>query len=499
VKSKLEEKQTESKQNERMIYLLILFGIILLGSLVFGICASRFMFPLNLGDYYESFIWSPARVAIAGQNPYAYSISPPYIMAPYGYVYYLFIGVGVKLFGLQLWFGRLLSIVSVLVCLWSVKQISFSITKDKQASLIALLSCIALYPVQLNFCVQRPDFTAFAFALLALQIAYNDDEGRRKFFVIICLALAFFCKHTITLPVFVAALLYWRKESRLNAIIVFLGTILLCGLGMYLLNITSQGGYVWQHFTHAGRLDFKIERVIENLLVMLKAPATLVLIAGIVITAFFARMKNLLSFNFSTIVKEGFTKEQVVVIHFLIACLLVLISTGRFGASINYYLEVSFTGSIVLSLSLHWLMQNHKTQLVQAILFLLILGGSFQMVRVIRGEYFRWKSLPYNQEIIETVNRLTPPESVCISVFPDLLTASGREFHFDDWLEYAVPWSPELNEIFKREVATGRYPAIIWHDSISEEKFQGYRLVRMKTPVPEKVHPVYLYVRDETK
>jgi hypothetical protein len=92
------------------------FVAVLLGISLLGLGSSRLSYPFDTGNY-EAFIWSPSRLAIGGQNPYSFALCPPYVMAPYGIVYYELIGLGTKLFGLQLWFGRLASMLAAAICL----------------------------------------------------------------------------------------------------------------------------------------------------------------------------------------------------------------------------------------------------------------------------------------------------------------------------------------------------------------------------------------------
>src|SRR5678816_1800438 len=66
---------------------------VLLGVSLLGLSSSRFFYPFDTGNY-EAFIWSPSRLAITGHNPYSFALSPPYVMAPYGIVYYELIGLG---------------------------------------------------------------------------------------------------------------------------------------------------------------------------------------------------------------------------------------------------------------------------------------------------------------------------------------------------------------------------------------------------------------------
>jgi hypothetical protein len=77
-----------------------------------------------------------------------------------------------------------------------------------------------------------------------------------------------------------------------------------------------------------------------------------------------------------------------------------------------------------------------------------------------------------------------------------LVVWNGCAFNFDDYGEYSGTWSPELIEIFEREIKAGRYVVILWADDKLEERFPNYRLIKMSQSPPEKYYPIYLYVRE---
>jgi hypothetical protein len=93
-------------------------------------------------------------------------------------------------------------------------------------------------------------------------------------------------------------------------------------------------------------------------------------------------------------------------------------------------------------------------------------------------------------EIVETVKSATPPDSVCLSVYPELLTRARRTFHFDDIMEYNDGFSPELQQVFREGISARRYAAILWHDN--RTTFTGYKLAQLKESPPGKFYRVYL-------
>ena len=96
---------------------LILTVSAMLVLLLMGISVSRIVYPFDVG-HFEACVWTPALLSAEGKNPYAYATQEPFVMAPYGYLYYLTVGVGLRLFGWQFWFGRTLTVFSAAVALW---------------------------------------------------------------------------------------------------------------------------------------------------------------------------------------------------------------------------------------------------------------------------------------------------------------------------------------------------------------------------------------------
>jgi hypothetical protein len=116
-------------------------------------------------------------------------------------------------------------------------------------------------------------------------------------------------------------------------------------------------------------------------------------------------------------------------------------------------------------------------------------------MRVLRGEYFRWQSLNYYQEVFNRTAEFTPLNSACVSIIPEMALRNNCALHFDDYQEYTSDWAPELEEIFERETRAGHYAVIIWYNDKLNLRFPNYRLVPMSQNVPDKFYPVYLYAR----
>jgi 4-amino-4-deoxy-L-arabinose transferase-like glycosyltransferase len=135
----------------------VALAIVALVTSLIGVSLSRLVYPYDVG-YYEAVVWEPSLLAANGLNHYNYALRPPFVMAPYGYLYYLMIGLGLRLFGLQLWLGRLTSILAaaiIVICIW---RISGSLTREPQAAAFAVVVFLSSITLQSWIAVQRSRF-----------------------------------------------------------------------------------------------------------------------------------------------------------------------------------------------------------------------------------------------------------------------------------------------------------------------------------------------------
>jgi 4-amino-4-deoxy-L-arabinose transferase-like glycosyltransferase len=482
----------------------VVLAIIALVTSLIGVSLSRLVYPYDVG-YYEAPVWGPSLLAANGLNPYNYALRPPFVMAPYGYLYYLMIGLGLRLFGLQLWLGRLMSILAaavIVICVW---RISMSLTRKPQAAAFAVVVFLSSITLQSWIAVQRPDLPALALAFAGIALVFRRDDRPDKIdlkslLIASLFAAAFFFKQTFILPPLVAFARYLQMGRRRQAIFVLIATVSLCGLGMAALNANAQAGHFWQSFTLTRTIPHSYSQAVQMLAALLKSPSVWVLF---IIAGLFAfdvsdlrnrkTQENIehAEFSWRTLKSPGL----LMCAYFIAAGALAFITSSRVGANVNYYLEPGVVISIITSIV--WARLSHGRRFYRGLPLLLLLfalSGLFQMARGARGEYFRWQGLSYYNEIVSTLSGLTQSQSVSISVYPELSAAAGREYHFGDWIQYLDGRSSELQKVFREAIETKSYTAIIWHEK-DANLFPGYSLAPMSAPLPERFYHVYLYVR----
>jgi hypothetical protein len=65
-------------------------AMIALSLLLGALSVSRLTYPFDVG-HFEACVWTPSMMSAEGRNPYQFALREPFVMAPYGYFYYLLV------------------------------------------------------------------------------------------------------------------------------------------------------------------------------------------------------------------------------------------------------------------------------------------------------------------------------------------------------------------------------------------------------------------------
>lgn len=250
---------------------------------VFGIGVSRALYPYDVG-HLEGGVWAPSQLIVQGQNPYSPVVAenPPYVMAPYGPLYYVLIGVGLELFGAQFWFGRALSMAALAICLWCLARLITRLSGEAHLVAPGLAFFLTQLPVAYWIGMQRPDFVALAFSVSAVTLALsqNHDATQKHFasrplLIAVLAVAAIFCRQTAVLPLILIAAWYCaRREWRTLVVFTATATALLLGFG-WLLNTSSNGGYVWQQFLLSASVSKSAQLMAAHFAILFVAPSAI--------------------------------------------------------------------------------------------------------------------------------------------------------------------------------------------------------------------------------
>jgi hypothetical protein len=315
----------------------------------------------------------------------------------------------------------------------------------------------------------------------------------------VLLASAVFFKQTLLLAIFIATARYLQVGKRRAALGTLLGTLGMIGLVAVLLNSSSGGGYFRQDFVLLLHVPYSYRAAIRMGLNLVEAPSIFITLS-LIIASLISRVKSRSGLEFparATISRVVKSPRALVYVYLAGATLLAFVTSARSGANVNYYVEAAAVAAIAVALSWDGCAAKSTRSAIHVLgVGLLTLAGGFQLARMGRGEYFRWQSLPYYREIVSTLEQYAPQGSTCFSVYPDLIAAASREYHFGDYVQYVDNRAPELGEFFRRAIETHKYPVMIWSDPNESDVFPEYRLIPMKQPMPAGFYPVYLYVLD---
>jgi hypothetical protein len=494
-------------------YFFIKLSVCLIALMAAGIAVSRLAYPFDVG-LWEGVVWEPARLIASGHNPYNFGARPPFVMAPYGPIYYLIVGLGLNLFGHQFWFGRALSVVAMCVCLVCVARLATILTRrndeaagNREAAPVAMLAVLSSLSVQYWIAVQRPDLIALAFAFAGLTIVFQarpeapDRITARSWVVVALFVAAYLCKQTVFLPVGVAALRYFQLRKPKQAVFILGMTVAVCTLVVLALNVFGEGGHFWQHFVLASDVPRRMKQIVRNSQIMLGAATTWIMLLVIIVPVLvwlarsFIGREAKLSVNRSSLLDALKSPATLIWAYLVAASTIALATSSLVGAYINYWLEPSLVASIVFALI--WTRirssvgEGRRWPLL--ILLCLTLNSGYMLQHIGRREYFRWSSVPYYNEIVTTLYRSTAPGDTVFSQFPEVAVYARRAYHFGDSYQYIDGRSVELKNLFREALASKRYAAIVW---TRYRQFPGYRYVPTSTPHPEKGYRFYLYVRE---
>ncbi|MGE0126790.1 MAG: hypothetical protein AB7U82_01705 [Blastocatellales bacterium] len=498
-------KQVFSRLNDKFD----LGALIALALMLCALSVSRLIYPFDLG-HFEACVWTPSLMSAQGHNPYGFALREPFVMAPYGYFYYLIVGLGVRLFGWQLWFGRALTVVSAVVCVVWIAKIAWALTRDRRAAMLAVIFFLSTNVLFHWVGVHRPDLLAMAFSFAALALVFTsrdepDRIGWRVLMVIALLVSAFFFKQTALLPIAVAIARYLQLGKMRLAMTILAGVALICSIIALALNATSDGGYFWQHLTLMKQTPQNYDWALKWFIAIFKSPSTwigLAVVYGAIVSRFGWAPFRIASLTRERLISLLQSPGALLLAYFVVAFTFAFVTSSRVGAYINYYLEALIVLAIIVALSWKQLsagrLGGKSRYLYTAAVCLFALGAEIEFWRLYHAESFRYRSEAYYREIVETLAREVPPQSTIISVHPELATASGHNYHFGDFLQYGDGRSEQLREVIQREISSGRYRAVVWVQADSP-MMKGYRLVPMKQSAHEKYYPVYLYLRDDSQ
>lgn len=482
--------QIDVKELRLRKFLIIGIAISSLVLIVSGV--SRSIFPFDSG-HHEGGLWAPSEILLEFKNAYSleYSYEKPFAMSPYGVLYYVVVGLGMKLFGTQFWFARFLSVILSYVCCRAIYKIVMYSHGNKNGALLAVFIFLSAFPLQAWIGLQRPDILALCLSLVGLQLGLTKNaEGKlqRSVLTALLLTAAIFTRQTTIMPaLFMGLWLLYQKKFKEFSIYCVVSAAVTVSIVVFL-DYTSEGGYLWQQYIMPSGVVKDFEFLQVHLVRLIKDPFTVMVLL----------LCPWLYFNYRTSTPSLFSFRpdiSVLMLQYTLAAFAIAaITSSRLGSNVNYWLEFFTAIALFIGTAFHGrindiLIIKHKFAVIA--LLAMILAVTFTGTRFLRGEYYRWKSAPYFYEIVNTLKSQTPNQEPVYSVNPEMVTLADRTYYINDFCQYDGR-SASHAALQKNLLESGVFSAIINSDSVAPN---GYYRVNMKHEVPGKVWPLFLHLR----
>jgi hypothetical protein len=401
---------------------------------------SRLVYPFDVG-HYEGGLWAPAQLMLLNRNPYDLSFSdrPPFVMAPYGPVFYSALAPGLGLFGPQFWWGRGLSLLSLLACcvaiVFLIRQLQNS--TERSPNVLPAWLGVGLFlssmPVPYWAGVQRPDFLALALSLWGLERALSPQA--RPWAAGLLLALAFGCRQTAIVPFLLAAGWLWSRHRRQAWTLC--GTFgVVCAVSITLFNFSSRGGFVWQLWILSSSVGQQLEEAFARAGLLLVVPSAFVVAGSLIVgrRLWLSRAED-----------EEHARLKYLGPALGASSLLAFVTSSRHGANANYWLEPcalagvlapSVLARVLTSETVDAEPKKWESDVVWRGCFAAVALSALIMGSVMQNEERkRWRSLPYFQAVVRELKRV-PGDGPVYGLFPELSLAAGKSHWFNDFYQY---------------------------------------------------------------
>jgi len=292
-------------------------------------------FPYQL-DYGEGPILQIALEVARGRPMYPSVAQPPYLIASYEPAYYLLSALGVKLFGVGFWWGRLVSTLSVLATALFAALIVWDRTRHRFASLVTCGTILAMPHFMVWATLMRVDAMALAFAVAGFWLFLRGARWAG----IPLFSLGVFTRRTTVAAMGAAYLGDAHRRGLRRATIAFALQATLIAALLIGANLVTRGGMYAQLKLHTATSLGKAWtwQQLWSLLWVPGNPSPLKLWP-----AYFAM--TLIAAVWAAFHREA----RVMLLWFVLACAIFLTS-GRIGSAHNYLMEPTAIGAMMFGI-----------------------------------------------------------------------------------------------------------------------------------------------------
>jgi hypothetical protein len=436
-----------------IICLLLAQGLAVVLFLRHGWDALAFGYPLNYGE--GPLLDQSVRLA-RFENIYRTDLgAPPYVVTNYPPLFMLAQVPFVWLFGPALWYGRLISLISVAAVALFVGLTLHALTRDRIASVAGALIFPAMPFVVRWSSLSRVDSLGLALSWAGLFVVARWPERRWSVFSsALLLVAAVYTRQTYMLAAPLAAFVWLvaqgqRRRALETAAIAGGASLLLFAA----LNISTGSGFFLNTVT-ANLNDFRWERVSLNALGALVA-CPLLLVGSLAYLLLTPRKGN---------------RAWWLIAPYLIASVPSAMLVGKVGSDVNYLLELSAALGLATGAFIAWQRRRPRLRIVLIALLALQVLALAQSSRVSTG--LQNYVIEQRNEVAQLSSMVANAEGpVLTDDYMGLLPERGKRIYFQPFEMTQLARDDDWNQRpFVEDIAREKFPLImIWSPPFARE------------------------------
>ncbi len=408
-------------------------------------------------DYeYEGHSLTPALWLGQGRAVYGPEVFGqwPWMFSSYGPAYYAATGLGFVVFGPALWFGRLLSLASLLLVWWAMRRVLSRFGSD-DAIWIALITLTLNVTVWRYSTLMRVDMFGAACGFLALALVMGSLERDRPapFVLAGMLSLTAFATKVTLIATAPAIVLLLLSTRRVRPTAAFLAGLLLVG-GAFLALLAGTGNlhYLTNAGSQVGDFGVSFVRALGHFREFSGQPLSVLgLLAGG-------------SLAWDCITERNRRPELWAALAYFAAALAIgLVGAGHLGANVNHFMELALAMALCTGLQAQRWLEAGLPRAASATMLALAMG--LQIV-VFHSNTVRGRVLvpradgPELKRAVELLRERLPAGSGVLSFRPELPLYAGHVPLFND-VYYYEAGSAEVRRMLREAVAEGKPDALV--------------------------------------
>jgi hypothetical protein len=412
-------------------------------------------------DYGEGPLLSQVGQLARFENLYSADLSQaPFTISNYPPIYMLLQAPFPGLFGPAFWYGRLLSLISMMISALCIALVLHSFTQDWLAALTGGMLLFAIPYARAWAPLFRIDSLALGLSWAALYLLVSGEGERRNLlWVAILMTAAIYTRQSYGLAAPLAAfvwLLSQQPRRRALTLAAYVGGI---GLGLFvLLNILTGGGFYFNIVT-ANINKFQLPTLLNYMRRVLADLPVLVMLVAVFLLAGWNRVRG-----------------WRLAAPYLLGAAISALTIGKIGSNVNYLLELSAALCLATGLVFAWLRQKShvadskasKTgwQLASISLAVILALQVFWAANNHGGyeQYLRQKTTlqTQNEVLLGLIEQSTGP--VLTGEHMGLLALTGRPIYYQPFEMKQLSDSGVWDQApFLAELESGKYPLILMY------------------------------------